>query len=63
MIPMRQTGVDETVIRVFSKPLVPSKPVSPKKKLTVAIAGVLGSVVGMGLVILLGPVGQDFEYP
>jgi capsular exopolysaccharide synthesis family protein len=48
------TGVDETVIRVFSKPLVPSKPVSPKKKLTVAIAGVLGSVVGMGLVILLG---------
>ena len=47
-------GVDETVIRVFSKPLVPSKPVSPKKKLTVAIAGVLGSVVGMGLVILLG---------
>ena len=48
------TGVDETVIRVFSKPLVPSKPISPKKKLTVAIAGVFGSVVGMGLVILLG---------
>ncbi|MCG8598726.1 MAG: polysaccharide biosynthesis tyrosine autokinase [Verrucomicrobiales bacterium] len=47
-------GVDETVIRVFSEPLVPSNPVSPKKKLTVAIAGVFGSMVGMGLVILLG---------
>jgi capsular exopolysaccharide synthesis family protein len=47
-------GVDETVIRIFSEPLVPSKPVSPKKKLTVAIAGILGSMVGMALVIGLG---------
>lgn len=47
-------SVDETVIRVFSEPLVPSKPVSPKKKVTVAIAGVFGTMCGLALVIGLG---------
>ncbi|MEM6279533.1 MAG: polysaccharide biosynthesis tyrosine autokinase [Verrucomicrobiota bacterium] len=47
-------GVDETVIRVFSEPLVPVKPVSPKKKLTLVIAGVFGSMCGLALVIGLG---------
>lgn len=47
-------GIDETVIRTFSKPLVPSKPISPKKKLTVAAAGVFGTLVGLALVIGLG---------
>lgn len=55
---MNDTGVtetvDETVIRVFSEPLVPAKPVSPKKKITVAIAGVFGSMCGLMLVIGLG---------
>lgn len=47
-------GVDETVIRVFSEPLVPVKPVAPKKMLTVAIAGVFGSMCGLALVVGLG---------
>ncbi|MEM7600592.1 MAG: polysaccharide biosynthesis tyrosine autokinase, partial [Verrucomicrobiota bacterium] len=47
-------GVDETVIRVFSEPLVPVKPVSPKKKLTLAIAGVFGSMCGLVLVLGIG---------
>lgn len=47
-------GVDETVIRVFSEPMVPSKPISPKKKLTVMIAGVFGSMCGMAVVIGIG---------
>jgi polysaccharide biosynthesis transport protein len=46
--------VDETVVRTFSEPLVPSKPVSPKKTITVAAAGVFGSMVGLALVIVLG---------
>lgn len=47
-------GIDETVIRTFSEPLAPSKPVSPRKKLTVAGAGVFGTFCGLGLVIALG---------
>ncbi|MEC5129266.1 polysaccharide biosynthesis tyrosine autokinase [Verrucomicrobiales bacterium BCK34] len=47
-------GVDETVIRVFSEPLVPAKPISPKKKLTVTIAGVFGSMCGMAVVLGIG---------
>ncbi len=47
-------GVDETVIREFGKPLVPSKPVSPKKKITVAAAGVFGVMCGLALVVVLG---------
>jgi capsular exopolysaccharide synthesis family protein len=47
-------GVDETVVRTFSEPLVPAKPVSPKKTLTVAAAGVLGSFFGLGVVLLMG---------
>lgn len=47
-------GVDETVIRVFSEPLVPAKPVSPKKKITLAVAGVFGSMSGLALVVGIG---------
>lgn len=47
-------SVDETSVRIFSDPLVPSKPVSPKKKLVVAIAGIFGSMFGMALVVGLG---------
>lgn len=47
-------GVDETVVRTFSEPLVPAKPVSPKKTLTVGAAGVLGSLSGLAVVILIG---------
>ncbi len=47
-------GVDETVVRVFASPLVPAKPVSPKKKLTVAIAGVFGAMCGLAVVVGIG---------
>lgn len=47
-------SVDETSVRIFSDPLVPSKPVSPKKKLVVAIAGVFGSMCGLALVVGIG---------
>lgn len=46
--------VDETVVRTFSEPLVSLKPVSPKKTIIVAVAGVFGSMVGLALVTLLG---------
>lgn len=46
--------VDETVVRTFSEPLVPTKPILPKKALTVAIAGVLGSMAGLILVLGIG---------
>ncbi len=46
--------VDETVVRTFSEPLVPTKPVSPKKTLTVLIAGVFGSFLGLGVIIAMG---------
>lgn len=47
-------GIDETVVRTFSEPLVPSKPVSPKKTLTVAAAGVFGMMVGLAVVLGIG---------
>lgn len=47
-------GVDETVVRIFSPPLLPAKPIAPKKKLTVMIAGVFGSMCGLALVIGIG---------
>jgi len=47
-------GVDETVIRVFSPPLVPSEAVAPKKKVTVVIAGFFGSMVAVAVVLGLG---------
>lgn len=47
-------GVDETVVRTFSEPLVPAKPVSPKKTLTVAAAGVFGTGFGLALVVGIG---------
>ncbi|NLT70039.1 MAG: polysaccharide biosynthesis tyrosine autokinase [Verrucomicrobiaceae bacterium] len=47
-------GVDETIVRTFSEPLVPAKPVSPKKTITVAAAGVFGTLFGFGFVIVLG---------
>ncbi len=46
--------VDETVVRTFSDPLVPSKPISPKKTITVAGAGVFGTVAGLAFVLALG---------
>lgn len=47
-------AVDETVVRTFSEPLVPNKPVSPKKTITVAAAGVFGTMFGLALVIAIG---------
>lgn len=47
-------GVDETVVRTFSEPLVSAKPVSPKKTITVAAAGVFGTIFGFALVIVTG---------
>lgn len=47
-------SVDETVVRTFSEALVPSKPVSPKKTITVLAAGVLGSMLGIALVVGIG---------
>src|SRR5690606_2911770 len=47
-------GVDETVVRTFSEPLVPNRPISPKKTVTVAAAGVLGTMAGLALVIAIG---------
>lgn len=46
--------VDETVVRTFSEPLVPTKPVSPKKTVTVAAAGVFGTMFGLAVVIGMG---------
>lgn len=47
-------GFDETVVRVFSPPMVPVKPVSPKKKVVVGIAGFFGSFVGLAVVLGIG---------
>lgn len=47
-------SVDETVVRTFSEPLVPTRPVSPKKTITVIAAGVFGTMCGLALVIGLG---------
>ncbi len=47
-------GVDETVVRTFSEPLVPTHAVSPKKTLTVAAAGVFGTMAGLALVLAIG---------
>ncbi|MFV1996059.1 MAG: GumC family protein, partial [Verrucomicrobiales bacterium] len=41
-------GVKESVIRMEQAPLVPSKPVSPRKKIIVGLAGVLGLMLGFG---------------
>ncbi len=47
-------GIDETVVRTFSEPLLSAKPVSPKKTLTVGAAGVFGTIVGLAVVIFIG---------
>ena len=47
-------GVDETVVRVFASPLVPAKPISPRKKLSVFVAGGIGSFLGLAVVIGIG---------
>lgn len=47
-------GIDETVVRTFSEPMVPAKPVSPKKTLTVAAAGIFGTIFGLAVVIAIG---------
>lgn len=47
-------GVDETVVRTFSEPLVPAKPVSPNKTLTLGAAGVVGTGFGLALIIAIG---------
>ncbi len=47
-------NVDETVIRIFSPPLVNKKPVNPKKTVTLALAGFLGAFLGIALIIVLG---------
>ncbi|MEX2580954.1 MAG: Wzz/FepE/Etk N-terminal domain-containing protein [Verrucomicrobiales bacterium] len=47
-------SVDETGVRVFSEPLIPSKPVAPRKKLILAVSGVFGSMCGLALVVGMG---------
>lgn len=47
-------GIDETVVRTFSEPLVPAKPISPKKTLTVAAAGIFGTILGLVVVVAIG---------
>ncbi|HRQ88628.1 MAG TPA: polysaccharide biosynthesis tyrosine autokinase [Bacteroidia bacterium] len=46
--------VDETIVRTFSEPLVPTKPISPKKAIILAGAGVFGSFVGLAVVLAIG---------
>lgn len=46
-------NVDETVIHTFSPPLVNPKPIKPNKPVTVALAGFLGSFIGVGVVLIL----------
>ena len=47
-------NVDETVIHTFSPPMVNPDPVKPRKKVTVAIAGILGGLFGVGFILVLG---------
>tara|TARA_R110000850_G_scaffold73969_10_gene162232 strand:- start:485 stop:2623 length:2139 start_codon:yes stop_codon:yes gene_type:complete len=54
-------GVDETVVRTFSAPLVPAKPIAPKKTLTVGIAGVFGSMCGLALVVGIGLIDRTLN--
>lgn len=41
-------GVKESIVRMQQEPLAPSKPASPKKTLSVALAGILGLFLGVG---------------
>ncbi|MDF1810965.1 MAG: GNVR domain-containing protein [Verrucomicrobiales bacterium] len=47
-------NVDETVIHTFSPPMVAPKPVKPKKTLTVGVAGILGGMCGLGVILTIG---------
>ncbi|MEM9016901.1 MAG: polysaccharide biosynthesis tyrosine autokinase, partial [Verrucomicrobiota bacterium] len=47
-------GIDESTIRTFSEPLVPSKAVAPKKKVTVIAAGFFGTMFGLAVVLGMG---------
>lgn len=47
-------SADETVVRVFSEPLVPSKAVAPDKKIILAVAGFFGICGGLALVLAIG---------
>lgn len=47
-------NVDETVIRTFSPPMVDYKPVKPKKTVTVALAGILGGMTGLSVILVMG---------
>ncbi|NNE93045.1 MAG: hypothetical protein HKN23_15475 [Verrucomicrobiales bacterium] len=46
-------GVTERQITISDQPVVPDKPSSPKKKVTVILAGMLGGMMGLGLVLVL----------
>ncbi|MEM7699292.1 MAG: polysaccharide biosynthesis tyrosine autokinase, partial [Verrucomicrobiota bacterium] len=54
-------GVDNTVVRVFSEPLVPTKPVAPKKTLTVLLAAFFGGFCGLGLVLAIGLLDRTLQ--
>jgi len=47
-------SADETVVRVFSEPLVPNKAISPDKTIILAVAGFFGICGGLGLVLAVG---------
>ena len=47
-------NADETMIRTFNPPLVNEKPVSPKKAVSLVLAGMLGGMLGLGIVLVLG---------
>ncbi len=46
-------GVRESIIRMEEAPMVPAKPASPKKKVVVGLAGVLGLFFGFGFTLFL----------
>lgn len=46
-------GVTESLLRVEQVPMIPAKAASPKKKLVVGLAGVMGLFLGFGASVLL----------
>lgn len=48
-------------VQIIQKPQVPQYPVSPNKKLNIAIAFVIGLMIGIGIVILLEYLDNTFK--
>lgn len=46
-------GVKESIIRIEDAPLVAAKPSSPKKKIVLALSGMLGLMTGLGVTLVL----------